>query len=268
MDWRRGWGFWEPASPLSILELVKAGNLDLRLASLLWLMMAQRASAIVAAGPSRAGKTTTLNCLLDFLPPEVKQVELQGYGEDFSFVKKGKPAETYVVAAEFSQHGFANYVWGDTALRAFQLLHKGYGVGATMHAEKAEEVLGLLYHYLGVPLQTLTQLHVIVTLFVARRGHDEIIRRINDVNLVIPHNGGIALERLAWWNPKGDSFEIASDKVLATALSLKLHVQKESVVQEMEKRERFLDKLLKDEKISRDEVRQGIIEFYGSQPAP
>src|ERR1035437_3948585 len=93
--WRGPGRFWEPDKRLSVLELVNSGSLDLRLAALLWLIMEYRAPVLVAAGPSTAGKSTTLNVLLDFLPPEVKEVHLPGEGEDFSFVDDAVPANTY-----------------------------------------------------------------------------------------------------------------------------------------------------------------------------
>jgi type IV secretory pathway ATPase VirB11/archaellum biosynthesis ATPase len=161
----RGWGgarFRRPETRLSVLELVKSGTLDLRLASLLWLLMEHRASVLVAAGPSFAGKTTLFNVLLDFLPSAVKQVELRGYGEDFGFIEGATPAKTYLIAEEFSD--YLDYVWGDTAQRAFQLLEEGYGLGGTIHARTPQEVLYVLNGYLEIPVKTLTRLDAIVML--------------------------------------------------------------------------------------------------------
>ena len=136
--WLGGGRFWEPAQRLSAFGLVSAGTIDLRLASLLWLLMEYRASVLVAAAPSFAGKTTTFNVLLDFLPPAIEQIHLRGEAEDFQFLDNAKPAETYLVAAEFSDHfeyiwgetahsAFQlEYVWGDVARRAFQQLRWGY----------------------------------------------------------------------------------------------------------------------------------------------
>ena len=155
----RWWGrgrFGEPEYRMSILELVKSGSLDLRLASLLWLMMEQRASILVAAGPSFAGKTTTLNALLDFLHPDVKEVRLNGWGEDFRFLKDATPSKTYIVAEEFSDYG--DYVWGETAQKAFNLLDDGFSLGGTIHARTAKEVLLVLHQYLGISVPLLGRL--------------------------------------------------------------------------------------------------------------
>ena len=59
-------------------------------------------AVVVAAGPNMAGKTATLNALLDFLPPEVEQFYLSGNFENFSFVEENRPAINYMVVEEFN----------------------------------------------------------------------------------------------------------------------------------------------------------------------
>ena len=260
-----GWGF-DRGSPLSVLELVKAGNLDLKLASLLWLIMEQRASVIVAAGPSRAGKSTTLDVLLDFLRPEINRIELQGNYEDFAFLKTAKPANSYIVAAEFSNWGM--YVWGETAIRAFELRSKGFALGGTIHALTARDVVEIFHRYLGLKVATLTQIDAIITLSVtgSRIYGAEPIRRINAVTLVLPHEKGIALDEIVSLGTDGNSFDMPDEADLQTALSVKFGVKKSSVATEMKEREKLLGELLKEGKVSRDEVREAVVGFYRSRP--
>jgi len=255
----------DQSNPLSVLEIVKTGTLDLRLASLLWVIMERRASVLVAAQPSQGGKSTTLNMLLDFMRPEVKRIELQG-DDEFRFLPGSKPATTYLVAAEFSDFGY--YIWGEVALKAFELLSQGYGLGGTIHARTDEEVVGILNEYLGLTWQTLAHIDAIVTLFVARgRGYDaEPIRRINSVSLLIPRKDGLSLATLARLGPK-DVFDIAGEKELQIALSARLNIKDVNVAEEMKEREQFLQKLMADGKLSRDEVRKAVVEFYKTHPA-
>lgn len=268
----RRWGRWgfDRGPRLSILEIVKSGTLDLRLAGLLWLLMEHRTSVIVAAGPSFAGKTTTLNVLTDFLRPEVKEVRLKGDDEDFSFLKDSEPTKTYMVAEEFSDH-FAEYVWGDVAIKAFNLLTQGYALGGAMHARTAQESLALLHHYLGLPLALLGRLGAVVTLSVSYgRGYDaEPVRRIDTVSLVRPADGGlISLEVIAFrGSAKASMAELAGDSDLRHSVAAKTGIEPRLVIPEMEKREQFLKRLLDQGKHSRDEVRQGILEFYRALPA-
>ncbi|NLE09259.1 MAG: hypothetical protein GX631_08400, partial [Dehalococcoidales bacterium] len=80
------WPFFKNSGHLSILDVIASGTIDFKLAGLLWLVMEYRASVIVAAGPSWAGKTTLFHAMLDFLRPEVEHVTLRGYDEDFTWL--------------------------------------------------------------------------------------------------------------------------------------------------------------------------------------
>ena len=128
-----GWPFRRIDENLSILDVVKFGTIDYKLAGLLWFLMEHRASALVVAGPIWAGKTTLLHALLDFLPPEIEQVSLRGYEEDFKSLGTEKPENTYLITEEISNHSY-EYIWGYQVVKAFELLPKGYALGATAHA--------------------------------------------------------------------------------------------------------------------------------------
>ena len=254
----------EPEKRLSVLDLVKSGTLDLRLASLLWVIMEHRASVLVAAGPSFAGKTTTLNVLLDFLRPEVKEVRLSGYDEDFGFVDTAEPANTYIVAEEFSDYG--DYVWGETAQRAFNLMKEGYALGGTIHARTAREVAYILNQYLELPIETIARLDVIVTLGVGGRRGYEPVRRIDSVSLFVPVGDKTGIQTIASNELGGGTFAIADDKTLQAALLKRFPPGEVSVWRAMTERELFLGKMLPAGKIDRDTVRKGILEFYAANP--
>ena len=134
-----GWPFRRMEEDLSILDVVKFGTIDYKLAGLFWLLRAPR-SVIVASGPIWAGKTTLFHAMLDLLPPEIDQYTLQGFYEDFREVSTQKPTKTYLVAEEISNHQY-EYLWGYQVVKAFQFVKKGYAFGATTHARNIKEVL-------------------------------------------------------------------------------------------------------------------------------
>jgi hypothetical protein len=264
----RRWGggrFGVPEIRLSVLDLYNSGTLDLRLAGLLWLLMENHASVLVAAGPSFAGKTTLLNVMLDFLHPKYKEVHFQGLYEDFSFLKRTKPADSYLVAAEFSGD-LVEYMWGEVGQRAFQLLNEGYSMGGTVHARSPQETLYLLHDYLDIPVPTLGRLDAIVTLR-ATQGRDrysEPIRRIDSVSLVLPDDDGLLIEMLVSRELGTDRLIFTGEKEMQTALSKKFPMDHVVVAKEIDLRGRFLARLLTQGKVSRDEVRRAIVNFYRS----
>ncbi len=124
---------------------LRAGTLDAELAAQLWLLVEARVPIVVAALAQGVGKSTLLHALLDFLPPDVRVVELAGETETFAWLPQatelGWPgvarptpgtdpvrAETTVLlAAELSDH-LPAYTWGAAARVA---------VRATVHRLRA-----------------------------------------------------------------------------------------------------------------------------------
>jgi flagellar protein FlaI len=82
--------------PLSIVELIRRGTLDAELAALLWLLVEARLPVIVGATPQRAGKTTLLVALLDFLPPGAQVVTLGGFEETFDWLPEARPVSLHI----------------------------------------------------------------------------------------------------------------------------------------------------------------------------
>jgi archaeal flagellar protein FlaI len=260
-----GGRFGVPEVRLSVLDLYNSGTLDFKLAALLWLLMENKASVLVAAGPSFAGKTTLLNVMLDFLPPKYKEIHLQGMFEDFSFLQNKNPSDSYLVAAEFSGDLY-EYMWGEGAQKAFQLLNEGWAMGGTVHARSPQETLYLLHDYLAIPPSTLGRIDAIVTLR-ATRGRDrysEPIRRIDSVSLVIPQDNGLLIEMMVSRELGTDQLVFTGELEMQTVLGKKFKMDQVVVAKEIDTRGRFLARLLTTGKLSRDEVRRAIINFYRS----
>jgi hypothetical protein len=258
-DWRFGFITYE----LSIIDLVNSGTLDCKLAGLLWLLMEQRPSVLVAAGPSYAGKSTLFHTLLDFLRPEVQQVSLNGWAEDFTFVNRTKPRNTYLVAEEISSHGFS-YLWGYQATEAFRLISRGYALGATVHARSAKDVVYMLNRSLGIPLSLIAEVSVIVTLQVmaGENYEDEPLRRVDTVSLLYPSDKGLTIQTIATRRQLQEGFSYLADDVLQETLARRFPNRYGCLSFEISERERFLNGLRLRGVTSREEVREAIVEYY------
>jgi len=252
---------------LSVLDLINAGTLDCKLASLLWILMEHRTSVLVASGPAWAGKTTLLNSILDFLPPEIQQISLQGYFEDFRFLNYSKPEKSYLVAEEISNHGFAEYLWGHKAVKVFHLLSQGYHIGSTLHARSSEEAIYYLNKYLGLSASVLVQLGIIVNLraTAGRRDEDEPIRRITSIEIILPAQEKLMIQSLAARQSTENGFNYLGDKDLQRVLAEKYFIGKYSVTAEMDTRSRILKHLIETGKSSRKEVRESVAQYHRSE---
>jgi hypothetical protein len=211
------WGWhWQPAVPLSIMQIMNAGSADIDIVALLWAMLARRASVLVAAEPPMAGKTTTLTALLDLMPADTKRVYLRGYYETFDFANEADadPKHTYILANEMSDH-LAVYLWGSRIYKTFELMDKGYAIGSTMHAETVDDVVAILNSEpLCVPPERIARLTLVINLYVSGT-YSVSMRRFNTVNMLLPGSGdasdglllGVRPLLLSRWNRAKDAFE-------------------------------------------------------------
>jgi hypothetical protein len=261
--WLPWWGSRVDES-LSILDVVSSGAIDFKLAGLLWLFMEHRASVLVAAGPAFAGKTTILHALLDFLPPDIQRVTLNGYTDDFKFLGGNRPEKTYLVAEEISNHMY-EYLWGHQVVKAFELIPKGYALGGTVHARNLKEVAYVL-HALGVPASLIAKLDLVIILQI-RRGRyydDDPVRRVDMVSTLSLTKEGLIAHLLAGRQSLDGDFVYPSEQALRDVLAAKFGAAYPDVSSEIENRGRFLSRL-QESGSSRAAVKNAVSEFYQSR---
>ena len=143
------WGYsWSPPNPMSAVELIGTPAIDSRLMATLWAVLARRRSVMLSSEAPHAGKTTTLSALVDFLPEDTTGIFVRGWWEQFEWVDQVPAGTGYLLINEMSDH-LPIYVWGRAARGALILAGKGWGMGATMHADSLPEALDSLRTNLG-----------------------------------------------------------------------------------------------------------------------
>ena len=122
---------------LTVLELVRNGSMSAEMASTLWAAMDDRASFIVAAGPRQAGKSTTTEAILDFLPGSVPRHDLTGDKAQMAALA-ASPDGGYLVVSEFSDHT-PRYLRGEQVVQVFDTADRGFSIAGTLHADTPEQ---------------------------------------------------------------------------------------------------------------------------------
>ena len=254
------WGWhWEPPVPMSIVELINAGNLNARLAAMLWIAMERGASLIVAADPPSSGKTTTLSALLAFTPPDTAVYFTRGQGETFSLPPRSDAYPIYILINEMSDH-IPVYTWDDNARLAFQLLADGYSMATTMHDETVEGVIRQLREDLSIPAEHIAKLTFIITMYVGRLGG--MMRRIQDVAMLDLHGDELSANRIASWDLNTDSFGVLPEPEHVETFGHWAGLSAKEVGSEIERREGFLTTLQNTGMASIPEVNSAIESFY------
>lgn len=227
-----------PPQPRSITELIRAGTLDVELAATVWVLLEARVPLIVAAAPRLAGKTTLLEALLDFVPPDIERRDLRGLDETFDWLPQAselgwsgvprsagaprpagglppagapvRPDNTLLVAAELSEHTPA-YTWGEAARVFVRAATVGYGIAATIHGDSLDDVFAALASPpVGLTPDELSRLGAVLVL----RPVDAERRRVVAAHYVRPlardvhgHVQRLNPAVLATWDPDLDRFE-------------------------------------------------------------
>jgi hypothetical protein len=187
---------WPTPSRRSIVELIADGVLDAELAAFAWLLIEARLPIVVAALSRGVGKTTVLEALLDFLPASVRRIDLAGAAEDFAWLPEAAalgwpvagspvasspaatPATAYLVAAELSEH-LPIFTWRAAARTLVRAASIGYGFGATIHADRLEDVHDELRAApVGLTDDELSYLGLVLIVRAWREADGSVVRRV------------------------------------------------------------------------------------------
>lgn len=191
------WGYhWSAPQPMSVVEIIGSGSIDARTMALTWALVARRRPVVLSAEAPLAGKTTTLSALVDLLPAGTVGVFLRGWAEDYRWTDRYGPDTTYMLINEMSDH-LPIYLWGRQARAALALAARGYGLGATMHADSLGEAVEVLRSELGATDAEIAGMGLYLQ-FSAYRTPSGMYRRVEEVwHLATDASGRLDPIRLA-----------------------------------------------------------------------
>lgn len=238
------WGWnWEPPVPMSITQLLQAGNMDARTAALCGMTMQSHGSMLIAAEQPHSGKTTTLTALLDFLPNATRRVFIRGWAETFDFLGQTRPEATLLLANELSSH-LPVYLWGPKAVRVFETLRRGYALASTLHADSCDEALAQLVGELGVDRSDLARVNLLMVMRIYASSAGGYARRVVSVHRLVPRGGDVTALPLVRHDERADSHEHDESAEIDLLHSLRQSADREGLAEELDRRSGDLIDLL------------------------
>ena len=262
--------------PFTITHFLKSGTMNYESASLIWLAMQYELSAIIAGGTA-SGKTSTLNVLATFFPPNQRIISI----EDTREIRLPRflhwvPLSTRLPNAE----GKGEVSMGDLLVNSlrmrpdrilvgevrrkkeaetlFEAIHTGHSVYATFHANTSEETVQRLTNPpIDVPEIMLPAISLIIMQFRNRRTGN---RRTFQIAEILPDSTAHILMQ---YNSKLDKLVHANkSKALMTTLKLFTGFTDSEIKKDLLEKQSVLKYLVKQEIATVDGVGRVMAEYY------
>jgi flagellar protein FlaI len=253
------------------------------IAALLWLCMQYELNILVAGGTA-SGKTSVLNALMPFIPPNHRIISIEDTRElrlpDFLhwiplttrepnpegkgevsmldlLVNSLRMRPDRVVVGEIRRQREAEVL--------FEAMHTGHSVYATLHADRSEQVIRRLTNPpIDLPESLLEALHLVVVQFRHRRLG---IRRTLEVAELLP--GGSRgenkprLEILYRWKPQIDTIIKVKDSIrLIDEIRMHTGMTDEEMVEDLKEKENVLQWMLDNNVRTVNTVGKVVAEYY------
>lgn len=269
--------------PVSIIDLIKYNTMSADIAAYLWWLVEHRSTALIAGGTA-SGKTTTLNAISTFIPPQQKIVTIEDTQE------LNLPHENWIPAvarqsfsgstmAEITQFDLLRaalrqrpdiIIVGETrgkeAYTLFQAMATGHGGFSSIHADSVAATLNRLTSApMDIPkvLIAYTLHAIILQLKLTIQGRS--VRRIIQISEIAgldDKTGEILLNDVFNWNPSTDNHVFSGRSILFDKIADRYGQSPDQVAYELNKRKTALNWMLNNDVRKYKDVSSTIMEFY------
>ncbi len=268
-------------TPWTPTQLIGLKELSPEMLAYFWILL-QYQSNLMIVGGTASGKTTLLNAIAFFIPPENRVVSIedtrelnlprenwlpavvrtgvsiggQGEVDMFSLLKSSfRQNPDYVIVGE---------VRGKEAFVLFQGMASGHASISTMHADSVDTVV----RRLETPPISLNPALVNSLDAVAIMTHaiikDHETRRLREISEVvnIKNDGGAEINSPFMWNPADDKFYMKKKSSIFDKICKRYGMTYEELYKEFQKRTLLLYKMYKENVVQYDEVQRVISDYY------
>ena len=278
--------------PLTPVHMADWNTCSPTMLALIWMALQHKyTGSIMVSGATASGKTSMLNAIAMFIPPESKVVtiedtqELQlpmkhwlpavsraGFGPtDAAGRKRGEVSMFDLLRAALRQrpdYMVIGEVRGEEAYVMFQGMATGHPAMGTIHADSVTSLLHrLITRPINLPPSLLSHLNTLMIQGVIVSGGRKLRRTLNltEIVTVDPKTETPVTRQLFKWNPKTDTHEfVARESTLISKIAFIRGMDEKEVWDEITRRALFIDWMRQEKIFEFKRVGDLISEYYKS----
>ena len=268
-------------TPWTPTQLIAFRTLSPEILAYLWLLIQYKMNFLITGGTS-AGKTTLLNAVAFFIPPEARVVSIEdtrelnlprdnwlpsvsraatgieGLGEISMFTllrSSFRQNPDYVIVGE---------VRGKEASVLFQGMASGHPSISTIHADSVDTVVKRLEtRPINLSPTLLNVLDAVCIMTHAIVNNQETRKLKSVVEIINVNTSGVALTNTPFlWNPSDDQFYFKKNSKVFEKIKKRYGLKTEELDLEFRKRTQLLYKLFQQKIFKFEDVQRVVVEYY------
>jgi len=249
--------------PFTATQLLKYNTYSAEMLAYLWLAVENKNNVLVI-GETASGKTSTLNALALFIPPDAKIVSLEETRELTLYQENWIPSVTrdtiggtgvtitlYDLLLQALRQRpeciIVGEVRGREGLTLFQAMSTGHTCYSTLHAASIEEAINRLEGApINIPHNMVAALDIACFQSIYYIGAKRVRRAMSVVEIagLDPATNSLRVQELYRWDPETDTFIQSAASVKLREIAERKGVSYDEIRDELENRKRVLEYLL------------------------
>lgn len=247
-------------APFTPADMVRLNTASAELLAYLWFVVENGANILIAGGVS-TGKTSILNCISLFIPPEAKVVSIEDTRElalphenwipgvsrtGFTSTGTGEVTMFDLLRESFRQNPdylIVGEVRGKEAYVMFQAMASGHPSISTMHAGSVDDVMKRLQtEPINLSPGLLESLDIVIVMVHAReRGKSaRRVKEVVEIESVDSESGRARVSKAFVWLPSTDSIEYRGDSWVLHKIAAEKGISVQDAVREIARRKKLI----------------------------
>ncbi len=279
----------EPYTPINLINFK---TFSAEMMAYAWIAIENGQSMLICGGTA-SGKTTTLNAILLFIPPQMKIVSIEdtrelnlphdnwvplltrsGFGEEDESGKKAGEVNMFellqAALRQRPQYMMVGEVRGEEAYVVFQAMATGKSAYTTFHADDVQTMVNRMENDpINLPRALVGALDVVVLQAKVKVG-TKMVRRIKSLTEIVgvdPDTEELITNKAYTWNPADDSFNYSGHSYVYSEVAESKNWTQREMEREVKRRKMVLEYLKQEEIYNYEDFAKTISDYYRDKKA-